>query len=118
MPAEVRIDKGYLARSLAVLVLCLVCTSALIFWAIQDGQPSPTWGVALAASIIVGFVLISWVVMWPYFFVYRCPICHDRLPRMSSRVIARRSFDPKYGMRWASMLARCVSSVLGDSSDE
>src|SRR4051812_5181542 len=89
MAPEVRIDKGYLGRSIAVAGLCLAATGGLVLWGSQDGQPSPAFGLALVVSIIAAWISIFWVIMRPYFFVYHCPICNQRLPRTKPGVAVR-----------------------------
>lgn len=93
MPPEVRIDKGYVARSAAVAALCLAGAGGLVVWGSQDGGPSTTFGFALVASIIIAWVSIFWVIVKPYFFVYYCPTCRRQLPRTKPPMAARYHCD-------------------------
>ena len=58
MTPEIRVDKGYVARSITVAVVCLIGAGILVLWAFQEGEPSPTWGFALVVSIIAACVSI------------------------------------------------------------
>ena len=86
MDPEVRVDKGFVTRSIAVLLLCLAAGSGLVLWAGQEGQPSPTWGVVLIVSIIMAWASIGWVIVRPCFFTYHCPVCGQSLPRMQTAI--------------------------------
>lgn len=89
MSPVVRTDWGYVGRSAAVAVVCLVGVSVFVVWGSQDGEPSPTFGVVLLVSVLAAWVLIFWFVMWPYFFVYHCPTCKRRLPRTTPGLAVR-----------------------------
>jgi hypothetical protein len=82
MTPPVQVDKGFLARSLAVVALSAAAAGGLVVWALQDGQPSPAWGLALAGSVVAVWVGVFWVIVRPFYFAYRCPSCNERLPRM------------------------------------
>src|SRR4051812_11337633 len=89
MAPEVRVDKGDVGRSLAVVGLCLAATGGLVYWGCQDGEPSPAFGLALVVAIVGAWVSILWVIMGPYFFSYHCPVCGQRLPRTTPGAAAR-----------------------------
>jgi membrane protein YdbS with pleckstrin-like domain len=81
MAPEIRTDKGYAARGLTVLGLCLAAAAALALWAWHDGTPTPRWGLVLVIALVLGWISIVRVIIWPCFIAYRCPLCREKMPR-------------------------------------